>query len=67
MCYTKSISFGEFLMECCTYDEGFVTTPIKHLKLLHYKVSEFGQVLHLVFSGLVTNRDVDEGEYVSIV
>ena len=53
MCYTKSISFGEFLMECCTYDEGFVTILIKDLKLLHYQVPKLGQVLHVDKTGFL--------------
>ena len=39
MCYTKSVSFVEFLMEFCAYGEILVAILIKDKKLLYFKVS----------------------------
>ena len=44
MCYTQSVSFIEFLMEFCIYDD-IDTILITDKKLLHFKFSKSGQIL----------------------
>ena len=59
MCYPKAISFIELFMDFCiygSYDDILDTIWITDKKLLlHFKLSKSGQVLRLVFPGLVTN------------
>ena len=47
ICYPNSVSFIEFLMDFCTYDNILDTIPIKDKKLLHFKLSKSGQILHV--------------------
>ena len=47
ICYPKSISFIEFLMDFCIYDDILDTIWIANKKLLHFKLSKSGQILHL--------------------
>ena len=54
MCYPKSVSFIEFLMDFCTYDDILHTIWITDRKLLHFKLSKLGQILRLVYPGPVT-------------
>ena len=60
MCYPKSVSFVEFLMDFCTYDNILSTIIIIDKKLLHFRLSKLGQILYIaiilamVFSGPVT-------------
>ena len=45
MCYEKSVSFIEFLMAFCMYDDIFDTIRITDNQLLHFKFSKSGQIL----------------------
>ena len=47
MCYLKSVSFIEFLMDFCIYDNILNTIWITDKKLLHFKLSKSGQILHV--------------------
>ena len=47
MCYPNSVSFIEFLMDFCTYDDILDTIPITDKKLLHFKPSKSGQILRV--------------------
>ena len=47
MCYPKSVSFIEFLMDSCTYDEIFDMIQIPDKTLLHFKFSKSGQILRV--------------------
>ena len=38
MCYPKSVSFIEFLMDFCIYDDILVMIQITNKKLLHFKL-----------------------------
>ena len=43
--YIKSVSFTEFLMKCCIYDEVFTTILSEDKRrLLHFKVPKLGYV-----------------------
>ena len=50
MCYAKSASFIKFLMDFCTYDI-LDTIWITDKKLLHFKLSKLGQILHVNKTG----------------
>ena len=57
MCYPKSVSFIEFRMELCIYDDIIQYGLQK--KLLYFKLSKSGQILHvdkIDFPGLVTYK-----------
>ena len=45
ICYPKSASFIEFLMDLCTFDDISHATRITDKKLLHFKLSKSGQIL----------------------
>ena len=45
MCYLKSVSFMEFLMDFCIYDDTLDAIQIADKKLLHFKLSKSGQIL----------------------
>ena len=45
VCYPKSVSFIEFLMEFCMYDDILDTIWITNKKLLHFKLSKSDQIL----------------------
>ena len=45
VCYSKSVSFIEFLMDLCTYDDILDATQITDKKVLHFKLSKSGQIL----------------------
>ena len=47
MSYPKSVSFIEYLMYCCKYDDILGTIQNADKKLLHFKLSESGQILHV--------------------
>ena len=51
MCYPKSVSFIEFLMDCCTYDDILDTIWITDKKLIHFKLLKSGQILHVDKTG----------------
>ena len=46
MCYPKSVNFIEFLMDFCLYYDILDMIQITDKKLLHFKLSKSGQVLH---------------------
>ena len=46
MSYTKSVSFIEFSMDCCIM-MTFNYVTILVTKLLHFKLSKLGQILHV--------------------
>ena len=58
MCYPKSVSCIEFLMDFSIYDDILDTIQITDKTLLHFKLSKSGQILHvdirMVFPGPVT-------------
>ena len=45
--YLKSVSFIEFLMDVCIYDNIFDAIRIANKKLLHFKLSKSGQIQHV--------------------
>ena len=45
--YLKSINFIAFLMDLCIYDDILDTILITDKKLLHFKLSKSGQILHV--------------------
>ena len=47
ICYPKSVSFIEFLMDFCIYDDILDKIGIANKKLLHFKLSKSGQILHV--------------------
>ena len=47
MCYPNSVNFIEFLMDFCIYDDIFIMIQITDKMLLHFKLSESGQFLHV--------------------
>ena len=47
MCYPQSVSFIEFLMDLCTYNDILGTIRITDKKLLHFKLSKAGQILRV--------------------
>ena len=51
MCYPKSFSFIECLMDFCIYDDIY-TMLITDKTLLHYKLSKPGQILHVDKTGV---------------
>ena len=53
MCYTKPVSFINFHMVCCIYDEIFDTILIKDNKLLHIII---GEILHVDKIGFLTEQ-----------
>ena len=58
MCYTKSVSFTESLIDCCMYVDIFVIYNINKDKLLHFKHSKLGQVLHVDNTGFPKPNDI---------
>ena len=44
ICYLKSVSFIEFLMDLCIYDDILDAIRIADKKLLHFKLSKSGQI-----------------------
>ena len=52
--YAKSASFIEFIMECCIYDDDIVVAIlVKDKKLLHFEVSQLGQILRVDKTGFL--------------
>ena len=51
MCYSKSISSVEFLMDVCIHDNILDTIQIAAKKLLRFKLSKSGQTLHVDNTG----------------
>ena len=51
MYYPNFVSFIEFLMEFCIYDYILDTIHITGKKLLHFKCSKSGQILHVDTTG----------------
>ena len=47
MCYPKSVNCIEFLIDLSIYDEILDTIQITDKKLLHFKLSKSGQILHV--------------------
>ena len=47
MCYSKSVNFIEFLMDFCIYDVILYMIHITDKNLLHFKLSESGQILRV--------------------
>ena len=47
MCYPTSVNFIEFLMNFCIYNDILDTIQIIEKKLLHFKLSKSGQILHV--------------------
>ena len=50
MCYPQSVSFIEFLMDFCIillYDDILDTIWSTDKKILHFKLSKSGQILHV--------------------
>ena len=47
ICYPKSVSFSEFLMDLCIYDDILDAIQIADKTLLHFKLSKSGQILHV--------------------
>ena len=47
ICYPKSASFIEFLMDVCIYDDISDAIWITDKKLVHFKFSKSGQILHV--------------------
>ena len=47
MCYAKSVSFIEFLMDFCIHDEILDTLLVTNKKVLHFKLSKSGQISHV--------------------
>ena len=47
MCYPKSVSFIEFLMDLYIYDDILDIIQITINKLLHFTLSKLGQILHV--------------------
>ena len=50
-CYPKSVIFIEFLMDFDTYDDILVEIWITNKKLLQFKLSKSGQILHIHKTG----------------
>ena len=46
-CYPKSVSFIDFLMDLCIYDDILDVIWITAKKLLHFKLSKSGQILRI--------------------
>ena len=53
MCYTKSVSFMEFLMDCCIYDDILDTILSTDRTLLCFKFSKLDQILHVDKTGFL--------------
>ena len=51
MCYSQSVSFIEFLMDFCIYDDILDTILITDKKLLHFKLSKSGEILSVDKTG----------------
>ena len=51
ICYPKSVSFIEFLMDFGTYDDILDTLWITDKKILHFKLSKSGKSLHVDKTG----------------
>ena len=47
MCYPQSVSFIEFLMKFCIYDEILDMIQITDEKLYHFKLSKSDQILRV--------------------
>ena len=47
MCYPESVDFIEFLMDFCIYDDILDMIQITDKKLLHFKLSKSGKILHV--------------------
>ena len=47
ICYLKSVSIIEFLMDLCIYDDILDAIRIADKKLLYFKLSKSGQILHV--------------------
>ena len=47
ICYPESVSFIELLMDLCIYDDILDAIRIADKKLLHFKFSKSGQILHV--------------------
>ena len=53
MCYPKSVSFIEFLMDFCIHDDILDTRQITNKKLLHFKLSKSDHILHVDKTGFL--------------
>ena len=51
MCYPNSVSFIEFFMDFCIYDEILNTICITDKKLLHFELSKSSQILSVDKTG----------------
>ena len=51
MWYPKSVSFVTFFMDFCIHGDILDTVLITDKKLLHFKVSKSGQILHVDKTG----------------
>ena len=49
--YPKSVTFIEFPMDFCIYNDILDTNRITDKKLLHFKLSKLGQILHVDKTG----------------
>ena len=47
MCYPHSVNFTEFLMDYCIYDDILNMIQTTDKKLLPFKLSKSGQILHV--------------------
>ena len=47
ICYPKSVRFTELLMDLCIYNDILDAIRIADKKLLHFKLSKSGQILHV--------------------
>ena len=47
VCYLKSVNYIEFLMDLCIYDDILDALWLTDKKLLHFKLSKSGQILHI--------------------
>ena len=53
MPYMKSVSFIEFLMTCCMYDNIVGKILSKDKNMSHFKLPKVGQTLHVVKTGFL--------------
>ena len=54
--YPKSVSFIEFLMDFCIYDDSLDTTLIADEKFSHFKISKSSQILRVGKTGFPSPR-----------
>ena len=58
MCYTKSVGFMEFLMDCCIYDDILDTILSTDRKLLCFKLSKLDQILRADKTGFLRSGHI---------